>query len=310
MALLLSSISQGLLWAIMAIGVYLTFRILNVADLTAEGSFPLGAAVSTSLIVTGVAPWLSVLIALLGGMAAGLISGLLYTKWKIPALLSGIITMTGLYSINLRIMGQANISLLGEGTLIRTVESFGLNKTNAVLLVGSIAVGLVILALHMFFHTEVGLAIRSTGDNNEMSEANGIRTNVMKVIGYMLSNGLIAMSGALLAQNNGYADISMGIGTIVIGLASIIIGEVFFRNLSIAKRLMTVVLGSVIYRLLILIVLQMNVNPQDLKVFSAILLALALRLPAVQNRLSKPKSKVKSTKMINKKGGALSWLQR
>lgn len=310
MALLLSSISQGLLWAIMAIGVYLTFRILNVADLTAEGSFPLGAAVSTSLIVNGVAPWLSVLIALFGGMAAGLISGFLYTKWKIPALLSGIITMTGLYSINLRIMGQANISLLGEGTLIRTVESFGLNKTNAVLLVGSIAVGLVILSLHVFFHTEVGLAIRSTGDNNEMSEANGIRTNVMKVIGYMLSNGLIATSGALLAQNNGYADISMGIGTIVIGLASIIIGEVFFRNLSIAKRLMTVVLGSVIYRLLILIVLEMNVNPQDLKIFSAILLALALRLPAVQDRLSKPKNKVKSTKTTNKKGGALSWLQR
>ncbi|MGO1919520.1 MAG: ABC transporter permease, partial [Alkalibacterium gilvum] len=228
----------------------------------------------------------------------------LYTKWKIPALLSGIITMTGLYSINLRIMGQANISLLGEGTLIRTVEGFGLNKTNAVLLVGSLAVGLVILLLHMFFHTEVGLAIRSTGDNNEMSEANGIRTNAMKVIGYMLSNGLIATSGALLAQNNGYADISMGIGTIVIGLASIIIGEVFFRNLSIAKRLLTVVLGSVIYRLLILVVLEMNVNPQDLKLFSAILLALALRLPAVQDRLSKPK-KTKGKMKKSKKGGLL-----
>lgn len=139
-----------------------------------------------------------------------------------------------------------------------------MNKTNAVLLVGSIAVGLVIFILHVFFHTEVGLAIRSTDDNTEMSEANGIRTNVMKVIGYMLSNGLITTSGALLAQNNGYADISMGIGTIVIGLASIIISEVFFRNLSIAKRLMTVVLGSVIYRLLILIILEMNVNPQDL----------------------------------------------
>lgn len=308
MALLLSSVSQGLLWSIMAIGVYLTFRILNVADLTTEGSFPLGAAVSTSLIVNGVAPWLSVLIALIGGMAAGFISGFLYTKWKIPALLSGIITMTGLYSINLRIMGQANISLLGQGTLIRTVESFGLSKTNAVLLVGSIAVGIVILLLHVFFHTEVGLAIRSTGDNNEMSEANGIRTNMMKVIGYMLSNGLIATSGALLAQNNGYADISMGIGTIVIGLASIIIGEVFFRNLSIAQRLLTVVLGSVIYRLLILIVLEMNVNPQDLKLFSAILLALALRLPAVQDRLSKPKNK--STVTSTKKGGILSWLQR
>ncbi|WP_423190288.1 ABC transporter permease [Alkalibacterium sp. f15] len=300
MALFLSSISQGLLWSIMAIGVYITFRVLNVADLTTEGSFPLGAAISTSLIVNGMAPWLSVLLALLGGMAAGFISGFLYTKWKIPALLAGIITMTGLYSINLRVMGQANISLLGQETLIRTVESFGLSKTNAVLLVGSIAVGIVIILLHLFFHTEVGLAIRSTGDNNEMSEANGIRTNFMKVIGYMLSNGLIATSGALLAQNNGYADISMGIGTIVIGLASIIIGEVFFRNISIAKRLLTVVLGSVIYRLLILIVLEMNVDPQDLKLFSAILLALALRLPAIQERLTK---RNKKATVSSEKGG-------
>lgn len=287
MDLLLSSISQGLLWSIMAIGVYLTFRILDVADLTAEGSFPLGAAISTSLILNGVAPWISILAALFGGMIAGFISGFLYTKWNIPALLSGIITMTGLYTINLRIMGQANVSLLGKDTVIRTIQAFGLSKTNAVLIVGGLAVGLVILILHLFFQTEIGLAIRSTGDNNEMSEANGIRTNVMKIIAYMLGNGLISLSGALLAQNNSYADISMGIGTIVIGLASIIIGEVMFRNLTIAKRLITVVIGSIIYRLLIQIVLGFNVNPQDLKLFSAILLALALRLPAIQEKVSK-----------------------
>lgn len=286
MDLILSSISQGLLWSIMAIGVYITFRILDVADLTAEGSFPLGAAISTSLIINGVAPWLSVIIAMFGGMLAGFVSGFLYTKWKIPALLSGIITMTGLYSINLRIMGQANITLLGEATIIRTIESFGFSKTNAVLIVGTIAVALVILILRLFFHTEIGLAIRSTGDNNEMSEANGIRTNVMKVIGYMLSNGLIALSGGLLAQNNGYADISMGIGTIVIGLASIIIGEVILRNLTIAKRLITVVIGSIIYRLLIGLVLELNVDPQDLKLFSALLLALALRLPVFKEKVS------------------------
>lgn len=287
MDLLLSSISQGLLWSIMAIGVYLTFRILDVADLTAEGSFPLGAAISTSLILNGVAPWLSIIAALFGGMIAGFISGFLYTKWKVPALLSGIITMTGLYTINLRIMGQANVSLLGYDTVIRTVQSYGLSKTNAVLIIGSLTAGLVILILHLFFQTEIGLAIRSTGDNNEMSEANGIRTNVMKVLGYMLGNGLISLSGALLAQNNGYADINMGIGTIVIGLASIIIGEVIFRNLTLAKRLITVVIGSIIYRLLIQIVLGMNVDPQDLKLFSAILLALALRLPAIQEKISK-----------------------
>lgn len=287
MDLLLSSISQGLLWSIMAIGVYLTFRILDVADLTAEGSFPLGAAISTSLILNGIAPWLSIIAALFGGMIAGFISGFLYTKWKVPALLSGIITMTGLYTINLRIMGQANVSLLGYDTVIRTVQSYGLSKTNAVLIIGSLTAGLVILILHLFFQTEIGLAIRSTGDNNEMSEANGIRTNVMKVLGYMLGNGLISLSGALLAQNNGYADINMGIGTIVIGLASIIIGEVIFRNLTLAKRLITVVIGSIIYRLLIQIVLGMNVDPQDLKLFSAILLALALRLPAIQEKISK-----------------------
>lgn len=287
MDLLLSSISQGLLWSVMAIGVYITFRILDVADLTAEGSFPLGAAISSSLIVSGVTPWLSIVIATLGGMLAGFISGFLYTKWKIPALLSGIITMTGLYSINLRVMGQANVTLLGHGTIFRTIEALGFSKTNAVLLLGTLVVFLVILVLRFFFYTEIGLAVRATGDNNEMSEANGIRTNVTKVIGYMISNGLIALSGALLAQNNGYSDISMGIGTIVIGLASIIIGEVIMRNLTLAKRLLTIVVGSIIYRLLILAVLELNVDPQDLKLFSAILLALALRLPVIQEKFTR-----------------------
>lgn len=307
MDLLLSSVSQGLLWSVMAIGVYLTFRILGLADLTAEGSFPLGAAVCTSLIVNGVQPWLATLLALVGGMVAGFISGFLHTKWKIPALLSGIITMTGLYSINLRIMGQANLTLLGESTLMRTVASWGLGRMNAVLTVGFIVVAIVVFLLFLFFQTEVGLAIRSTGDNSAMSEANGIRVNTMKIVGYMLSNGLIALSGALLAQNNGYSDISMGIGTIVIGLASIIIGEVFFRHLTLVKRLMTIVLGSVIYRLLLLIVLEMRVDPQDLKLFSAIILAIALGLPSIRSKLPKRQKKVQKTK---EKGGMLSWMQR
>lgn len=307
MDLLLSSVSQGLLWSVMAIGVYLTFRILGLADLTAEGSFPLGAAVCTSLIVNGVQPWLATLLALVGGMVAGFISGFLHTKWKIPALLSGIITMTGLYSINLRIMGQANLTLLGESTLMRTVASWGLGRMNAVLTVGFIVVAIVVFLLFLFFQTEVGLAIRSTGDNSAMSEANGIRVNTMKIVGYMLSNGLIALSGALLAQNNGYSDISMGIGTIVIGLASIIIGEVFFRHLILVKRLMTIVLGSVIYRLLLLLVLEMRVDPQDLKLFSAIILAIALGLPSIRSKLPKRQKKVQKTK---EKGGMLSWMQR
>lgn len=291
MDIILSSISQGLLWSIMAIGVYLTFRILDIADLTAEGSFPLGAAICSVAIVSGISPLVASLMALGAGMIAGVVSGLLHTKLKIPALLTGILTMTALYSINLRILGKANVTLLGQDTLMRTLQSYGLENRLAVLIVGGVAVALVILVLYLFFSTEIGLAIRSTGDNEAMSEANGIHTNTMKILGYMLSNGLISLSGALIAQNNGYADISMGIGTIVIGLASVIIGEVIFHRLSFAKRLVTIAIGSVVYRLIIDLVLQLNVEPQDIKLFSAIILAIALSTPLI-----KKKSKRVSTK--------------
>lgn len=292
MDIILSSISQGLLWSVMAIGVYLTFRILDIADLTAEGSFPLGAAICSVAIVTGISPLIASLLALVGGMLAGIVSGLLHTKLKIPALLTGILTMTALYSINLRIMGQANVTLLGQETMMRTLQSFGLENRLAVLVVGGIAVGLVILVLYLFFSTETGLALRSTGDNEDMSEANGIHTDAMKIIGYMLSNGLISLSGALIAQNNGYADISMGIGTIVIGLASVIIGEVIFHNLSFAKRLITIVIGAIIYRLIIDLVLQIGVEPQDIKLFSAIILAIALSTPLLKKKAKKQRDLV------------------
>lgn len=284
MSIILSSISQGLLWSVMAIGVYLTFRILDIADLTAEGSFPLGGAICASLIVAGISPILATLIAAFCGMLAGMVSGLLHTKLKIPALLTGILTMTGLYSINLRIMGKANITLLGKETVMRTVQSYGLTSRMAVLCVGLIASLLVIFLLYLFFNTEIGLAIRSTGDNEAMSEANGIHTNTMKIIGYMLSNGLIALSGALIAQNNSYADIGMGIGTIVIGLASVIIGEVLFHQLSFAKRLLTIVIGSIVYRLIIDLVLQLGIDPQDIKLFSALILAIALSTPLIRKK--------------------------
>ncbi len=298
MDIILSSISQGLLWSVMAIGVYLTFRILDIADLTAEGSFPLGAAICSVSIVSGIHPLIASLLSLVGGMLAGIVSGLLHTKLKIPALLTGILTMTALYSINLRIMGQANVTLLGQETLMRELQSYGLENRLAVLVVGGIAVGLVILVLYLFFSTEIGLALRSTGDNEDMSEANGIHTDTMKILGYMLCNGLISLSGALIAQNNGYADISMGIGTIVIGLASVIIGEVIFHNLSFAKRLMTIVIGAIVYRLIIDLVLQLGVEPQDIKLFSAIILAIALSTPLI-------KKKSKRSKRVSKKGAKL-----
>lgn len=289
MDIILSSISQGLLWSVMAIGVYLTFRILDIADLTAEGSFPLGAAICSITIVSGMSPLIASLLAMVGGMLAGIVSGLLHTKLKIPALLTGILTMTALYSINLRIMGQANVTLLGQETLMRSLQSYGLENRLAVLVVGGIAVGLVILVLYLFFSTEIGLALRSTGDNEDMSEANGVHTDTMKIIGYMMCNGLISLSGALIAQNNGYADISMGIGTIVIGLASVIIGEVIFHNLSFAKRLVTIVIGAIVYRLIIDLVLQLGVEPQDIKLFSAIILAIALSTPLLKKKVKKAK---------------------
>lgn len=286
MSLILSSLSQGLLWSIMAIGVYLTFRILDIADLTAEGSYPLGAAICATGIVSGVSPLLATFLAFVGGLLAGLVSGLVHTKLKIPALLTGIITLTGLYSVNLKVLGRANVALLRQRTLVTQLYDLGFTKLAAVLIMGFVFVTIVILLLALLMKTQLGLALRSTGDNNSMSEANGIKTDQMKIMGYMLSNGLIALCGALLCQNNGYADLNAGVGTIVIGLASIIIAEVMIRQLSIGWRLASIVLGSIVYRLIILAILAIPGMDADLvKLFSAMLLAAVLFVPELQQRL-------------------------
>ncbi|HEK9979466.1 ABC transporter permease [Streptococcus equi] len=286
MSLILSSLSQGLLWSIMAIGVYLTFRILDIADLTAEGSYPLGAAICATGIVSGVSPLLATFLAFVGGLLAGLVSGLVHTKLKIPALLTGIITLTGLYSVNLKVLGRANVALLRQRTLVTQLYDLGFTKLAAVLIMGFVFVTIVILLLALLMKTQLGLALRSTGDNNPMSEANGIKTDQMKIMGYMLSNGLIALCGALLCQNNGYADLNAGVGTIVIGLASIIIAEVMIRQLSIGWRLASIVLGSIVYRLIILAILAIPGMDADLvKLFSAMLLAAVLFVPELQQRL-------------------------
>lgn len=298
-----SATSQGMLWSLLAIGVYLTFRILDIADLTAEGSFPLGAGIAAISITHGLSPILATLLGFLGGAGAGFISGILHTKLKIPALLAGIITMTGLYSITNRVMGKApNISLLGETTIFSWAQDLGLTKVNAVILVGLIIACLIIYLLFLFFKTEIGLAIRATGDNLDMSEANGINTDTMKMIGYMISNGCIALAGALLAQNNGFADLNSGVGTIVIGLASIIIAEVLLRNKPLLIRLVTIVVGAIIYRFILAIVFEFNVEPSDSKIASAIVLVICLSLPQIQQKLG-----VKgfpSTKKTTKKGDA------
>ena len=286
MDLILSSLSQGLLWSIMAIGVYLTYRILDIADLTAEGAYPLGAAICATGIVSGLNPLLATFLAFLGGMGAGLVSGLLHTKMKIPALLTGIVTLTGLYSINLKVLGKANVALLRQTTLVTQLQDLGLTKTYAVLIIGGLFVLVVIALLTLLLKTQVGLALRSTGDNIPMSEANGINVDQMKIYGYMLSNGLIALCGALLTQNNGYADLNSGTGTIVIGLASVIIAEVILRNLTIGWRLASVVLGTILYRMIILAILEIPGMDADLvKLFSAILLAVVLFVPEVQKKI-------------------------
>lgn len=286
MTLVLSSISQGLLWSVMAIGVYITFRILDIADLTAEGSYPLGAAICATGIVSGVNPLLATLMAFGGGLLAGLVSGLIHTKLKIPALLTGIITLTGLYSINLKVLGKANLALLGQKTLVTELYDLGFTKLAAVIILGLLVILVVVLLLTVLMKTQIGLALRSTGDNIPMSASNGIDTDKMKILGYMISNGLIALCGALLSQNNGYADLNSGVGTIVIGLASIIIAEVVIRNLSIGWRLLSIVLGSIIYRLIILAILSIPGMDADLvKLFSAILLATVLFVPELQKKL-------------------------
>lgn len=285
--LVLSTVSQGLLWAIMALGVFLTFRVLDIADLSVEGTFPLGAAVAATLIDAGHSVWFAMLIALIAGCIGGTVTALLTTKLKIPALLSGILTMIGLYSVNLMIMGKANVPLLRAETVFTLTEDlFGVSSVVATLIVGLIATTVVGVIMYWFFGTVLGTAIRATGSNPQMARAQGINTNVMVILGLLISNGLVALSGALVAQSNGFADVGMGTGTIVIGLASVIIGEVLFGTRSFKNWLISVVLGSVVYRAVIAIVLELGMPPNDLKLFTAVLVAIALSLPLIKNKFA------------------------
>lgn len=285
--LVLSTVSQGLLWAIMALGVFLTFRVLDIADLSVEGTFPLGAAVAATLIDAGHSVWFAMLIALIAGCIGGTVTALLTTKLKIPALLSGILTMIGLYSVNLMIMGKANVPLLRAETVFTLTEDlFGVSSVVATLIVGLIATTVVGVIMYWFFGTVLGTAIRATGCNPQMARAQGINTNVMVILGLLISNGLVALSGALVAQSNSFADVGMGTGTIVIGLASVIIGEVLFGTRSFKNWLISVVLGSVVYRAVIAIVLELGMPPNDLKLFTAVLVAIALSLPLIKNKFA------------------------
>lgn len=281
--MIISSLGQGLLWAPLAIGVFITFRILDIPDLTTEGSFPFGAAVAVSLMLKGQSAIAASLIGFLAGCLAGLITGLLDTKLHIPSLLAGILTMTGLYSINMHIMGKSNVPLLNEKVLTEYLPSWDLDIQTIVL--GLIVTGLVVVLLYLMFKTRLGLSLMATGNNKEMSSANGINTDGMIIFGYMISNGLIALSGALIAQSNGYADIGMGIGTIVIGLASVLVGEIFLRGHNILTRLIAMVVGAIVYRLLLTVAMSLGFPADDLKILSAIILVVVICVPIIQNKI-------------------------
>ncbi|GAB2021521.1 ABC transporter permease [Pseudolactococcus yaeyamensis] len=272
--MILSTINQGLLWAILGLGIFMTFRILNFPDMTTEGAFPLGGAVAVTLITQGVNPVIATFVAFLAGCVAGLVTGLLYTKGKIPTLLAGILVMTSCNSVMLMIMGRANLGLLGADKLKSTWISVS-------------AVLLVLMLIFYFLNTNLGQAFIATGDNVEMAQSFGINTGRMEVLGLVVSNGVIALSGALISQNDGYADVSKGIGVIVIGLASIIIGEVFFGNVSLFERLFAIVIGSIFYQFLILAVIKLGFNTNYLKLFSAIVLAICLMIPTFKDKFFK-----------------------
>lgn len=279
MAIVVSALSQGLLWSVLAVGVYLSYRFLNISDLTSEGSFTLGAAVCASNIVRGTDPLLSCILALLAGALAGLVTGILHTKFKMPSLLAGILSMTGLYSINLRIMGKANIPLTQSVTLLTKLKDMlGLTRDrDGAIYLGLIVVIILIVLLVWFFNTEFGFSVVATGNNDKMIRANGVDSDKTIIAGLMLSNALIALSGSLVAQYNGYADVTMGIGAIVVGLASVIIGEVLFKDKYFAVCLIGVVVGSIIYRLIVTFVVNTNfISANDMKLFTAIVVAVAI----------------------------------
>ena len=279
--------AQGLIWGIMAIGVYITFRILDVADLTVDGTMATGGAAFIMLTMAGVPLPLALLGSFLAGVLAGLVTGLFHTMCGIPAILAGILTQLALYSVNLRIMGQANrpVSSRQYDLLVDRQSVRSLSLDNPILVVAVFVIAIIAL-LYWFFGTELGASLRSTGSNPNMSRAQGINTDFTKVLGLMLSNGLVALSSALLAQYQGFADVNMGRGAIVIGLAAVIIGEVIFGKLfhNFALKLLAVAVGSILYYLVYQVVIWLGLNTDDMKLITALIVALFLALPYWKSR--------------------------
>ncbi len=296
MSLIIGAITIGLILALLSLGVFISFRIFNFADLTAEGSVTLGASIAASMIVAGYPPLLATLIALAGGFMAGSLTGIIHTKFKINGLLSGILVMTALYSVNLHVMGKSNIPFMSETTLFTYFENLATvfsGTSESVGLFGStiplkdifvLACTLIIVTilgglLYLFLKSNFGTAMRATGNNQQMVRAQGVNTNTMMIVGLGLSNALIALSGALLAQYQGFADVQMGIGMLVLGLASVIIGEVLIGEKTLGYLITGAILGSVIFRLLVAVALRLGMPPNDLKLITALFVFIALILP-------------------------------
>lgn len=287
---LLGALEQGLVYGIMVLGVYLTFRILDFPDLTVDGSLPLGAAVSAVCITNGMNPFASLLVAMGAGFLAGAVTGILNTKLKILHLLASILTMTALYSVNIRIMSGPNVSLLGVDTVIDPIINAGLAGYYASPVLFSLVVAVVVAALIWFLYTEIGQTMLATGDNLQMITSQGVDTHKVIIFGVGLSNALVALSGALIAQNQGAADVNMGVGTIVAGLASVIVGETVFGCSSVPRAVVAAILGSIIYRIAIALALGLKIGsfsftPSDLNMITALLVVAALTAPKLKERL-------------------------
>ena len=284
------ALEQGLLYGVMVLGVYITFRVLDFPDLTVDGSFTLGGAIAARIIMEGLDPWLGTALALVCGLGAGLVTGILHTRLRIAPLLAGILMMIGLYSINLRVMGgKAMLSLLRMDTIYTDVAKVVASDW-AVLGLGALVAAAAAYLLYVFLQTEMGLALRATGDNEQMSRSMGVNTDSSKVMGLALGNGLVALSGAMVAQYQAYSDVGMGIGMIVVGLASVIMGEVVFGNRTLARTMVAVLIGSIIYREVIAAVMRMGLPTSDLKLFTALLVIVAMASPIITEKLKPGKT--------------------
>jgi putative ABC transport system permease protein len=281
------SLEQGLAYALVALGIAFTFRVLSFPDLTVDGSFPLGGAVAARLIFDGMDPVTSTLVAMAAGFVAGCLTGIFATKFKINSLLAGILMMTILYSVNLRIMGRANIPILNKTTLFTTMESWDISRDIPIIIFFLVVAALCKILIDVFLHTEYGMALRATGDNEQMIRSLGVNTDTATIFGLGLSNTMVALAGALIAQDQGFSDVGMGIGMIVAGLASIIIGEALFKPNTVVKLTLAAVVGSVVYRFIIALGMRLGLAPTDLKMATGLMVVIALAIPAIRGKREK-----------------------